>query len=444
MKTMQAEPISGNTRKDQIEGLYPLSGLQLGMLFHGLYDEKAGAYFEQFSCDLIEVNTEVFTKSWDYILKSHSILRSAFYYDKFKVPVQSVFKEVKLPVQVLDYRSLTKGELEEAIKLFKQSEVEKGFDFEVAPLMRLALIRVSDERYHMHWTYHHIIMDGWSMPILLEEFLNVYERLLAGEKIAQKEPDNYEDYIRYIERRDKNLEASYWTNYLSKLESGSLLPFIKKTAERTKGLGKYSSLFLNISAKKSAQVRTYAQKNRITVNTLMQGIWSFLLQKYSGKDDVVFGTIVSGRPEDLPGVEQRVGMYINTLPFYTHINKSDKVVEWLKVLQADQAEMRQHQHTPLFRIMELAKIKGDLFDSILVFENYPVSQVMAAKVWSLKVENIISREQTNYPLTITIGSGIQTNIGFKYNEDLLENAFVENIRNHFENVLDQIVEKGAI
>ncbi len=443
MNKIQTEPVSGSMRKDQIEGLYPLSGLQLGMLFHGLYDDKSAAYIEQFSCDLIDANAEVFTKSWEYIMKSHSILRSAFYYDKFKVPVQCVFKDVKLPVEILDYSSKSEDEQAEAIALFGKKEMEKGFDFESAPLMRLALIRLSDHRYHMHWTYHHIILDGWSMPILLEEFLNTYERLLAGKKIELRETDNYEDYIRYVERRDKNQEASYWVNYLQTLESGTLLPFIKKTAERTKGLGKYASLTLGITEEKSAQVRNYAQKNRITVNTLMQGIWSLLLQKYSGKDDVVFGIIVSGRPEDLPGVEQRVGMYINTLPLYTHINKSDRVDEWLTGLQEEQVMMRQHQHTPLFRIMELAKIKGDLFDNILVFENYPVSKVMAAKEWSLKVENVATREQTNYPLTITIGNNTQININFNYNEDLLETAFVENIRHHFESVLYQITENVA-
>ncbi len=443
MNKVQTEPLSGSMRKDQIEGLYPLSGLQLGMLFHGLYDEKAGAYLEQFSCDLIDANAEVFTKSWEYILKSHSILRSAFYYDKFKVPVQCVFKDVKLPVEILDFSSMAEKEQSGAIALFGKKEMENGFNFESAPLMRLALIRLSDRRYHMHWTYHHIILDGWSMPILLEEFLNIYERLLAGKKIEPKETDYYEDYIRYVERRDKNQEASYWVNYLKTLELGTLLPFIKKTAERTKGLGKYNSLVLSVSEEKSAQVRNYAQKNRITVNTLMQGVWSLLLQKYSGKDDVVFGIIVSGRPEDLPGVEQRVGMYINTLPLYTHINKSGRVDEWLTGLQAEQVTMRQHQHTPLFRIMELAKIKGELFDNILVFENYPVSKVMAAKEWSLKVENVATREQTNYPLTITVGNNTQININFHYNEDLLETTFAENIRNHFESVLYQITENVA-
>lgn len=439
MSTMQNEPVTGNTRKDQIEGLYPLSGLQQGMLFHGLYDGKVGAYLEQFGCDLIGADIDVFTRSWDYIIKFHTILRSAFYHDKFNVPVQCVFKEIKLPVEVLDYSSMSSEEQQSAIKSFEQSDKEKGFDFKSAPLMRLALIRLDDNRYHMHWLYHHIIMDGWSMPILIEEFLNIYEQLSKGEKIEFKEVDRYEDYIRYIERRDKKKEQLYWENYLKNLESGTLIPFIGKTTERTKGLGKYSSLTLSIDAATTAEVKAFAQKNRITVNTLMQGIWSYLLHCYTGKPDVLFGVIVSGRPDDLSNVERRVGMYINTLPLYMNIEKDKGIDEWLIDLQKEQVLMRQHQHTPLSNIIEWTNMQGDLFDSLLVFENYPVSKIVNENEWNLKVENVAINEHNNYPLSIVVVSSDQISIRFSYNTALLQKGYIEKISGHFENVLRQIV-----
>ena len=439
MSTMQNESVTGNTRKDQIEGLYPLSGLQQGMLFHGLYDGKVGAYLEQFGCDLIGADIEVFTRSWDYIIKSHTILRSAFYYDKFNVPVQCVFKEIKLPVEVLDYSSMSSEEQQSAIKLFEQSDKEKGFDFKSAPLMRLALIRLDDNRYHMHWLYHHIIMDGWSMPILIEEFLNVYEQLSNGGKIELKDIDRYEDYIRYIERRDKKQEQLYWENYLKNLKSGTLIPFIGKTSERTKGLGKYSSLSLSIDKVMTADVKAFAQKNRITVNTLMQGIWSYLLHCYTGKPDVLFGVIVSGRPDDLSNVERRVGMYINTLPLYMNIEKDNGIDEWLIDLQKEQVLMRQHQHTPLSNIIEWTNIQGDLFDSLLVFENYPVSKIVSEKEWSLQVEDVAINEHNNYPLSIVVVSSDQISIRFSYNTVLLQKDYIEKISGHFENILKQVV-----
>ena len=439
MSAIQNDTAAGNARKDQIEGLYQLSGLQQGMLFHGLYDGKVGAYLEQFGCDLIGADIDVFTKSWDYTIKSHTILRSAFYYDKFNVPVQCVFKDIKLPVEILDYSSMSPEEQQSAIKLFEQSDKEKGFDFKSAPLMRLALIRLDDNRYHMHWLYHHIIMDGWSMPILIEEFLNTYELLSKGNKIEIREIDRYEDYIRYIERRDKKQEQLYWENYLKNLEAGTLMPFIGKTSERTKGLGKYSSLTLSIEKNITVDVKVFAQKNRITVNTLMQGIWSYLLHCYTGKSKVIFGVIVSGRPDDLPNVERRVGMYINTLPLFMNIEKDVCIDEWLMDLQKEQVLMRQHQHTPLSNIIEWTNIQGDLFDSLLVFENYPVSKVVNEKEWKLQVENVAINEHNNYPLSIVVVSSDQINIRFSYNTVLLQKDYIEKISGHFENILKQVV-----
>lgn len=440
MSVIQNKPGAGSSRKDLIEGLYPLSGLQQGMLFHGLYDGKVGAYLEQLSCDLIGVNLEIFTKSWEYLIQRHSVLRSAFYYDKFNVPVQCVYKEIKLPVESLDYSLMEPSEQAEAIKLYEQEEKAKGFDFNEAPLMRLALIRLSNERYRMLWIYHHIILDGWSMPILIEEFLNSYESLSKGDKPLIREIDRYEDYIRYIERRDKKQEQSYWENYLGKIDSGTLLPFISKTEERTKGIGNYTSFSLNISIETSGQIRNYVQKNRLTINTLMQGVWAYLLYNYTKSTDIVYGVIVSGRPDDLPDVEHRVGMYINTMPLYANIDLNIKIEDWLIKLQNEQVSLRQFQHTPLFNIKEWKKIQGDLFDSLIVFENYPMSKVIGTKAWSLQVEHFIITEHNNYPLSIVISGAEQLKIRFSYNTDLLEKYYVEKIGNHFENVLMQMLE----
>jgi hypothetical protein len=234
MENSNAKQVKATVTKDLIEGLYRLSGLQHGMLFHGLYDNGAGDYVKQFACDLVDVNLELLSSSWQHVLKNHSILRSAFIYDEFTVPVQCVFREVELPINLLDYRSLSSEEQGIAINNYEEADRLKGFDFKTPPLMRLALIQLDEDRYRMLWTSHHIIFDGWSMPILMEEFLNVYELLSAGKKVPLKEVDRYEDYIRYIERVNKELETKYWRNYISGIEQNTLLPFIGKTTERTR------------------------------------------------------------------------------------------------------------------------------------------------------------------------------------------------------------------
>ena len=439
-----ALPYNEKKQKDSIESIYRLSGLQEGMLFHSLYDVGLGAYIEQFSCDLSGVNLAILNKSWSYLISRHSILRSGFYVDVFTVPVQCVYKEVVLPVVELDYRGMSGEEQQLAIKEFEASDKIKGFDFTTAPLMRLGLLRLSEERYRMIWTSHHILFDGWSLSILMEEFLSSYELLSAGKAVVAGQEDYYEDYIRYIERSDKEQEEQYWRNYLDGLGHSTLLPFIGSTPERNKGRGLYQSLHLKVDAAVAAKIHEYAQRHHITLNTIMQGVWSYLLHHYTGNENIVYGVVVSGRPDDLPGVEQRVGMYINTLPLHTVIKQDADIAGWLQGLQSEQVSSRQYQHTPLQTVQGWSGIQGDLFDTLLTFENYPVSKILNSRQWILDVMNVNVEEQTNYPLSIIIGSAEEISIVFSYNTVLLEEIYVKEIRGHFENVLLQVLQKEKV
>ncbi|MBK8549760.1 MAG: amino acid adenylation domain-containing protein [Ignavibacteria bacterium] len=434
-----SEPFRGKTRRESVEELYKLSGLQEGMLFHALYDSRAGSYIEQLVCDLKDPQPEFIRKSWNHIIKSHSILRSGFYYDEFNVPVQCVYSEVEIPVTILDYRDKNSEEQKSLLIDYERADRDKGFDFKSVPLMRIALIRLSEDRYRMIWTSHHILFDGWSFPILMGEFLSNYELLITGKELPAATEDRYEDFIRYIERGDKDRQEQYWRNYMQGIEQSTLLPFIETTALRTKGVGEYDTIDLNMDAETTGRIGRYVQKHHLTINTLIQGVWSYLLHCYTGNDDVVFGVIVSGRPDDLPGIEQRVGMYINTLPLHSTLKKEEKITEWLQNLQKDQVSSRQYQHTPLQDVQSWTSVSGDLFDSLLVFENYPVGEIIGSKEWSLQVENFQVLEQTNYPLTILIGSGEEINFKFSYNAGVLKREHVNEIRGHFENVFNQII-----
>jgi amino acid adenylation domain-containing protein/non-ribosomal peptide synthase protein (TIGR01720 family) len=437
------ESYNGIPRRESIEGMYRLSGLQQGMLFHGVYNERAGSYIDQITCDLGVPDLEAFTKSWRKIMQHHSILRSAFYSDVFSIPVQCVYRDVELPVNVMDYRHMNEEDQAEAIKKYSERDRIKGFDFKSAPLMRVGLFRIKDDQYRMLWTSHHLLFDGWSLPILMEEFLSSYEVLISGKELEEYKQDRYEDYIRYLERFDKEDEETYWRKYMSGIEQGTFLPFVEVNTQRTKGAVDFQMHYLNLDEIITEKIKTYSQNNRITVNTIMQGVWCYLLHQYTGNRDIAYGVIVSGRPDDLPGVEQRVGMYINTLPLHSRKRHEQKIADWLQQIQDDQVASRQYQFTPLQNIQLLSGVKGDLFDTILVFENYPVSKVVSEKKWSLNVRNVQMKEQTNYPLTITVGSSDQTSIVFHYNTYLLKDEIIHQISNHFENVLLQLIEFGA-
>jgi len=431
---------NGQPLRKQIESLYKLSGLQQGMLFHSLYQHYNTAYVQQLSCTLQDLNIEAFSKAWQQVLRHHSILRSAFYANALALPVQVVMKAVTLSVDEQNLTHLSKEQQTAAITAFEKADRKKGFNYHQAPLMRLTLLNTS-EGHRMVWTYHHLLIDGWSLPVLMQEFLMAYDDLHNGQEptIQSITQDKYEDYIRYTEQIDKPAEEAYWRSYLQKVEGPTLLPFISATADRNKTEGDYRSERLNISTEHSAAIHAYTRQNRITVNTLMQGIWSYLLSQYTGNQHVVYGIIVSGRPEAIADIEQRVGLYINTLPLYTQVDYEKNTESWLREIQQGQVNSLPWQHTPLAHIQSQAGVHGQLFDSILVFENYPISQLLTGQQWALKTSDVKVEEQTNYPLTIAIQSANEINITFQYNSNLLPGQYVQAISRHFNEVLAQVI-----
>ncbi|MBN8750048.1 MAG: amino acid adenylation domain-containing protein, partial [Variovorax sp.] len=420
-----------------------LSGLQEGMLFHGLYDGEAGAYIEQFGCRMRELRVEVFVRSWEHLMRRHSILRSGFWPEAFGVPVQVVYGKVDLPVEEVDLRVLSAEEQVKAIEDYEHRDRQRGFDFGQAPLMRIGLLQTGEETYWMVWTHHHMLLDGWSLQLLLGELLETYEGLVKGEEPSAGKEDRYEEYIRYIMGRDKEQEERYWRGYLGGLEGSTLLPFIGSTGQRNKGVGEYGERVVDVGEELSGRVRQYAQGHRLTVNTVMQGVWSYLLHRYSGRATVVYGVTVSGRPEELPGMEERIGLYINTLPMYSRLEEGQEIVSWLKGIQEGQVSSRQYQYSSLSKIQGWVGVKGDLFDSLLVFDNYPVSEVVASRQWALQIGDFHVYERGNYPLGITIGLGARMTIKFNYNKQLLSEYYIEMIEGHFAQVLEELTREGS-
>ncbi|MCB9252009.1 MAG: non-ribosomal peptide synthase/polyketide synthase [Flavobacteriales bacterium] len=442
LDTFLSEPYGSGSLGSSIESVYRLSGLQEGMLFHSLYNEHTGAYIEQFRADLYELDKKSFMESWSMLIKRHSILRSGFYHEGLPLAVQVVHREVEMPLEELDYSRYGSKEQQGMLEAYVSADRRKGFDLSSSPLMRLSLLKLSSRKTVMIWTSHHLLFDGWSMPVLMEELLQNYELLVQGDKVSQQEEDRYEEYIKYLDLQDKTESQRYWEKYMGEVEVGTLLPFITGHTDRNKGVGTYKEVQLTLDKGRMEEIETYCRSQHITVNTLMQGVWACMLHRYTTRDQISYGVTVSGRPEDLSGVEQRVGMYINTIPLNSRYDSGSSPEQWLRELQKTQLESRKHQYTPLHQIQSSLKISGDLFDSIMVFENYPVSKRLSERKWKLRVENVQINEQNNYPLTITIHQSDEINIGFSFNATFIDKERIDRISEHFLGVLDQITKKN--
>ncbi|MBJ6369616.1 non-ribosomal peptide synthetase [Snuella sedimenti] len=431
--------INARENANTITDVYELSPMQEGMLFHGLYDDDSFSYINQIVIGFPEsLNLEALEKVFNNVLKSYSILRSGFFYQNISTPIQTVYNRVVMPIKMVDYTKLSEEETVLTVAKFIEEDQKTKFNFNRPPLMRITLLHLPDKSYKMVWTYHHIILDGWSMSILMNDLLETYESFNKGYILEDKEEDLYQEYIQYLRSKDKREEESYWKDYLHNIKEGSLLPFISKEVDRNKGIGNFKSDYLSFNTEITIRLKDYCKAHRITTNTLIQGAWAYLLSKYTAKESVVYGVAVSGRPSDFKNVEKRVGLYINTIPLQVTIDDNQLIQDFLKQIQKGHTESREYQHSPLSDIKKWSGIQNEFFDSLFVFENYPVDR-SGNQDTTLGTISMDVKEKANYP--IIIESVVANTLNFKidYNASILIQKDVVRVKTHLQTLLESFV-----
>ena len=434
-----------NMNKKNIADIYPLSPMQQGMLFHSLYAPESGVYVEQTSCLLQgDLDGAAFIRAWEALLQRYDILRTGFISKGLKEPVQVVHRRVALPVKELDWREYTAGQQEIMLENLLAAERRAGFDLAQPPLMRLALARTGENACRFVWTYHHILLDGWSLPILFQELFVLYEWLRRGEEPPLPRPRPFRDYIAWLRRQDKGKAAAFWQKTLKGFAAPTPL-VVNRPAAAQPAEGEYRELDAALPPETTAALKNLARREQLTLNTFVQGAWALLLHRYSGHDDVLFGATVSGRPPELPGSEQMVGLFINTLPVRVQINREQSVLEWLKTLQMQQIELRQYEYSPLVDVQGWSDVPRDLplFNSILVFENYPIESAAPNGESSLSLSDIRSVEQTNFPLTVVAGAAETLHLKIAYDGRLFAEDTIRRMLGHLGALLQGMADDPA-
>ena len=421
-----------------IEDVYPLSPMQQGMLFQSLYGEGSGDYINQMRIDVEGLDVPRFRQAWQAALDSHEILRSGFLWQtELEQPLQVVYKQMQMPFTELDWQGRPDSSV--ALDSLAESARAQGFVLEQAPLLSLTVVRTGASRYHLIYTNHHILMDGWSGSQLFGEVLQHY----AGEPLRAP-IGRYRDYIAWLQAQDKSVSEAFWKEQLLNLQEPTRLARGLQAAH-SEALAVNGEHRLNLDASQTAQLKAFAQRNKVTLNTLVQSAWLLLLQHHTGQSTVAFGATVAGRPAQLRGIEQQVGLFINTLPVVATPDAQMTVSQWLQQIQAQNVRLREQEHTPLFEIQRWAGLGGEaLFDSILVFENYPVSEALEQGAPSgLTFGAVHSLEQTHYPLTVLLGIGDTLGLEFNYDRQAFTAAHIERLAEHFQQVLQALAVDGA-
>jgi amino acid adenylation domain-containing protein/non-ribosomal peptide synthase protein (TIGR01720 family) len=392
-----------------VSSIYPLTAMQQGMMFHSMAEQSA-AYLNQLRLDITGLDVARFKVAWQLVVERHDALRSGFI-SASKEPLQYVVKDHQITFTELNWQSSS----EQATDALAKALLDKGFVVtEQVGLMSFTLVQLTAAEHHFIWTYHHMLLDGWSSTAVLAEVMMAYQEQALAVPEGQ-----FKDYLSYLANQNIAASDKYWQGRLEQLRDATYLTELQSSVNEPSEHD-YAKYALQLNEQQAEQLQTFAQQQQITVNTILQGAWSLLLGRMLNKSVVCFGATTSGRPADLVGSDHTVGLFINTLPVISTLDNEKTVGQWLKERQQDSMASREFEHTPLNQIQKLAEglvsfNHQGLFDSLLIFENYPVSDTLGAADFNGTRFNLVeNREETNYPLTVFVETAQGLTINFAY------------------------------
>jgi polyketide synthase PksJ len=429
--------------KDNIEDILALTPMQEGMLFHYLKDPGSDYYFEQLSLDISgEINIEFFETAWNFVIETNEMLRTVFRWEKVEKPSQVILKEHPCKVIFYDWSDKDSSQKKAVLEEIKDKDRRETFDLHQVPF-RVILCKLDEREFEMIVSNHHILYDGWSNGIILKEFFKAYHTLCKGEqwiKPLVKTP--FKEFIKWIQSQDRNKQQHFWREYLAGLETTTGLP-IKKRLEGTKQV-EVESYSIILEEEIRDKLDVFVKNNRGTLASVFYTAWGILLQRYCDSEDVVFGTTVSGRSAGVKGIEEMVGLFINTLPLRFRSAPGVKIMDVLPGIENLLGEREEFENTPLVDIASYSSMggSGSLFDTIMAIENYPRDNRLISEGEGslLSIDSYSMVEMTHYDLTVGIMPFNETEIKFSYKRELFDKETIESLAGHFKGIVRNMIE----
>ncbi|MBO2451312.1 amino acid adenylation domain-containing protein [Actinomadura barringtoniae] len=421
-------------KQSQLEDVLPLSPLQQGLFFHALYDTGQDVYTAQIVFDMDgPFDAAAFKAAAGTLLRRHANLRAGFRQRKEGSPVQVVHRQVKLPWEELDLSGRPDADKDAEAAAVAERERTTPFDMARPPLLRFVLIKLADDRHRVVFTNHHILLDGWSTPVLQTELFALY--LAKGDDTGMPRVTPYKNHLAWLAKQDRGAAEEAWRTALNGIEEPTLV------APEAAKSGVADRVRTRLSADLTAALNARARAQGVTFNTVLQLAWGTLLGRITGNTDVVFGAAVSGRPPELPGVEQMIGLFINTLPIRVRVRPADTVAQALKGLQGEQADLMAHHHLGLADIQKLTGI-GTLFDTMTVLENYPFDPDAAGTdLGGLTLHDVDGHDASHYPITLAAVPGRELSLRIDYRTDVYDAETAQRMMDRLVRILTAIAHK---
>ncbi|MBF0573318.1 MAG: amino acid adenylation domain-containing protein, partial [Desulfamplus sp.] len=438
--------------KRNVKNLYALTPLQEGILFHSLMDQGGATYFEQ-ACFNVkgDVYIPLFEQAWNELIKRHDILRTIFVLKNVPQPLQVVLKQRELKIDVRDITHLDLESQSKEIEKFRVNDRHTPFDFAKDILIRVTLFKRGDGVYTLVWSFHHIIMDGWSVSVLYEELATIYTALIKGKDSVNKilrfnlpEPVQFNAYIKWLKGRSNKDAQLFWQKYLdgyNRLTGLPRLPNLEKTSEPSnkelleplEPTFSTKRLSFEIDPLISKGLSELSLKCQVTMNIVFQALWGLVMSKYNKCSDALFGITVSGRPTEIQGIERMVGLFINAVPVRVKYSDNDTLKDLLVRLQTEATSARDFHYCSLADIQASTPLRHNLFDQLLVFENYPdPSDVLGESEMGLSLTDFDQFEQTNYDLTVEVFHGETLSYEILFNPAVFAEDVAKTIKIHLE------------
>ncbi|HEV3151778.1 MAG TPA: amino acid adenylation domain-containing protein, partial [Acidobacteriaceae bacterium] len=432
----QAEIERLENKYPQMEDLLPLSALQEGLLFHSLYDVQAPDVYTVQLVLALEgaLDGAALETAVQALLERHASLRAGFEHANLIRPVQIIAAGVRPPWRSLDLSLLDAAECEERLADILVQDRAARFDLASPPLLRFTLIRLCGEEHRLVLTLHHILMDGWSAPIMVQELLTLYTHRGNAAVLPRVTP--YRDYLAWIAAQDPAAAISGWREALAGLQEATRVA----RHEGASAPLAPQQIKLVLSEPLTAALGAQGRRAGVTLNTVMQAAWAIVLGRLLGRDDVVFGVTVAGRPPEIAGIERMVGLFINTLPLRVKLPPAKPLLDLLREVQDNQSKLTTHQHLGLAEIQNVVGL-GELFDTLVVFENYPLdnSSSPSADAGGLRLVSVSGHDATHYPLALMAIPGERLRLRLDYRPDLFDRASVEALAGRFIRLLEAAV-----
>ena len=425
-------------RTDSIEDSYSLSPMQQGMVFHTLYEPHAGLYIGQVIFDFPdqELDIPTFEHAWRTVVARHSTLRTSFHWEGSDAPVQHVHASVHVPFNFEDWRSLSSSEQNSRFDAYLKSDRTRGFPLTEPPLMRVAVLRIGETHHKCVWTAHHLLVDRQSGIIILRELFALYDGFSSGQPPQLPIPRPYREHIAWLEQQDWHPAEKFWRQALQGFSAPTPLAVDRPSHEPHQD--QQAEQEIRLASGATAALRSLAGRRLLTLNTFVQGAWALLLSRYSGEEDVLFGTTRACRRSAGANADEIVGLVMNCVPIRVRVQPDVSLCSWLKGLRLQQTQLLKYEHTPPLDVQRWSDVPHgtSLFESVLNFADYSLHETLRGLGGQWEKSTLDVREKTNYALTVYASADPDLTLKIAYDPNRFDAGTIRRMLGHFRTLLE--------